>query len=264
MESIGTDIGTDKGWVPPRDVIRAFGTLGELTKDPDRTDLVGDFIGLLTGPSADRLFHRVWNDPVGRPILEEGRDLRATLADRAYLGSLPEGSLGRAYFDWTSTRDFTADGLAAEISNQVGRELSDPRSTMGKRVVDMHDLWHVLNGWDSDIFGEMHLLGYSYAQLGGWAWLFLGVIANAILTLAGRRDGIGYFRNAVRRGRAAELLVPVDWEAMLPLPLDEVRRRLSIADPEPYNRLQDKELQTLRERSPIHRWLLDSKRSPTA
>lgn len=221
----------------PRDIVTAFATLGELRKDPNRTDLVGEFIGLLTGPSADRLFRRVWREPVGRAILQEGRDLRSTLADRQYLASLPDGSLGRAYFDWTRTRDFTADGLATEISNQVARGRSDPRSTMGTRVVDMHDLWHVLNGWDSDFYGEMHLLGYSYAQLGGWAWLILGVIANAILATRGRFEGIAYLRNAIRRGRSAALLPAVDWEAMLPLPLEEVRRQLSIPAPVAYRRL---------------------------
>ena len=233
MESIGAD----RGWVHPLDIVKAFGVLGELRRNPHRTDLVGDFIGRLTGPSADRLFHKVWKDPVGRRMLQERRDLRATLADRAYLSALPAGSLGRAYFDWTSTRDFTADGLAKEISRQVGRELNNPRATMGARVVDMHDLWHILNGWDSDIFGEIHLLGYSYAQLGGWAWLILGVIANSILATKGRFEGIGYLRNAMRRGRKAALLVAVDWEAMLPLPLDEVRQRLSISPPDPYQRL---------------------------
>ncbi|MEZ5571022.1 MAG: Coq4 family protein [Halioglobus sp.] len=234
MESIGAD----RGWVHPRAILKAFSVLGELRKNPNRTDLVGEFIGSLTGPSADRLFHKVWNDPVGRRILRERRDLRETLANRDYLSSLPAGSLGRTYFDWTSTRDFTADGIANEISHQVGRELNDPRATMGARVVDMHDLWHVLNGWDSDLFGEIHLLGYSYAQLGGWAWLILGLIANGILATKGRFAGVGYFRTALRRGHKASLLVAVDWEAMLPLPLDEVRQRLSIAAPEPYQRLQ--------------------------
>ena len=230
-------LGKEKGWVHPRNIVKAFATLGELRKDPNRTDLVGEFIGLLTGPSADRLFRRVWADPVGRSILEEGRDLRATLADRPYLSSLPAGSLGRAYFDWTSTRDFTADGLAREISHQVVRGRKDARSTMGTRVVDMHDLWHVLNGWDSDINGEIHLLGYSYAQLGGWAWLILGLIANSILATRGRFEGIGYLCKAIRRGRRAALLVAVDWEAMLPLPLEEVRRQLSIPNPEAYRKL---------------------------
>ncbi|MFT4613001.1 MAG: ubiquinone biosynthesis protein COQ4 [Bacteroidia bacterium] len=263
MESVES-LGTDKGWVHPRDVVKAFATLGELSKDSKRTDLVGEFIGLLTGPSADRLFRKVWHDPVGHSILQEGRDLRATLADRTYLSSLPAGSLGLAYFDWTSTRDFTADGLAEVISNQVGRETKDPRSTMSARVVDMHDLWHVLNGWDSDIFGEMHLLGYSYAQLGGWAWLILALIANAILATLGRFEGLGYLRNSVRRGRKATLLVAVDWEAMLPLPLEEVRRQLSISDPDHYRKLPDEEVDALRKRSRFHRRRLDSNDPPPA
>lgn len=229
--------GVVKGWVHPRDIFKAFATLGEISKDPDRTDLIGEFLGLLTGPSSERLFRNVWNDPTGRTILREGRDLRATLADRSYLASLPAGSLGTAYFEWTSARELTADGLAHEVSNQVNRELNDPRSNMAARVVDMHDLWHVLNGWDSDIYGEMHLLGYSYAQLGGWAWLMLAMIANAILATRGRFEGFGYLRNAIRRGRKATLLVAVDWEAMLPLPLEDVRSQLSISDTEPYERL---------------------------
>lgn len=237
-EHSAQSIGADRGWVHARDIRRAFSVLGELMKNPNRTDLVGEFIGSLTGPSADRLFHKVWNDPVGRRILQERRDLRATLANRTYLAALPAGSFGRTYFDWTSARDFSADGLADEISNQVGRKLNNPRAIMGARVVDMHDLWHVLNGWDSDIFGEIHLLGYSYAQLGGWAWLMLGLLANGRLATRGRFEGIGYLRNAIRRGRIASLLVSVDWEAMLPLPLDQVRRQLSIAAPEPYQRLQ--------------------------
>jgi len=260
MESLGAD----KGWVHPRNVVKAFAVLGVLSKDPNRTDLVGEFIGLLTGPSADRLFRKVWRDPMGRSILQEGRDLRVVLADRAYLASLPADSLGRAYFDWTSAYDFTADGLAHQISKQVPRELKDPRSNMSARVVDTHDLWHVLNGWDSDIYGEMHLLGYSYAQLGGWAWLILALIANSILATLGRFEGFGYLRNSIRRGRKATLLVAVDWEAMLPLPLEDVRRQLSIAAPETYVRLHNEEVEVIRKRSPIHRRLMHSKRSPRA
>ena len=110
---------------------------------------------------------------------------------------------------------------------------------MAERVVDMHDLWHVLNGWDSDLYGEIHLLGYSYAQLGAWAWLILALIANFLVAIRlGRFEGFRYLRTAIRRGRKASLLVAVDWEAMLPLPLEEVRCQLSISDPEPYEKLE--------------------------
>lgn len=245
----------DKRWVGFDDVAHALAALGEVARDPDRTDAVGEFIARLTGPSADELLGRVWDDPVGRALLEEGRDLSRTLGDRAWLAALPEGSLGRVYHDWTVTRDFTADGIAGAISEQVPRTLDGPAATMAARIVDMHDLWHVLNGWDSDIHGEIHLLGFSYAQLGAWAWLGMGMLANLTLAFSGSTESIGYLRESIRRGRGAGLLVAVDWEAMLELPLDEVRRRVNIPPPVPYRRLDHSELARLRRTNPVHRLL---------
>ena len=245
----------ERKWVGPADVLRALTALKGFSADPDRTDLIGEFIGSLTGPSAADLFEQVWSDPVGRSILAEGRDLGRTLGDRDYLSTLPAGSLGRAYFDWTASRDFTAEGIAAAISSQVPRTFADPGATMGARVVDMHDLWHVLNEWDSDIHGEIHLLGYSYAQLGAYAWLGLGLLSNLALVLGGRFSGLRYLWDAVGRGREAAPLVAVDWEAMLPLPIDEVRQRLGIAPPTPYERLTYAELADLRRNGAVFRML---------
>ena len=225
------------GTVSFEDVAHALRALGGIVRDPNRTDLIGEFIGSLTGPSALQLFDAVYADPVGRVILDEGRDLRAALGDRAALAAMPEGSLGRAYLEWTAHRDFSAEGIAAAISNRVDRQLDGPFPTMAARIVDMHDLWHVLNDWDSDIHGELHLLGYSYAQLGGYAWLALGLLALPLLASGGRFEGVGYLRNAIDRGRRAKLLVAVDWEGMLPLPLDDVRRHLQVDEPVPYRKL---------------------------
>lgn len=246
---------SERGRVSPADVMHALGALGGVIRDPKRTDLIGEFIGSLTGPSAEQLFQAVWNDPLGRAILEEGRDLRATLSDRAALAALPPGSLGRTYFEWTATHAFDADGIADAVSGRVSRDLGGPFPTMATRIVDMHDLWHVLNDWDSDIHGELHLLGYSYAQLGGYAWLFLALLAILLLASAGRFEGVGYLRNAIDRGRRAELLVAADWEALLPLPLAEVRQRLGVDAPVPYRKLDFAEAEHIRRKSPVVRFL---------
>ncbi len=243
-------------WVGPADIMRALRALREVAKDPDRTDLIGEFLGSLTGPSATILYRKVWADPVGRRLLEERRDLRQTLSDRRYLASLPDGRLGRAYSDGTARHDFDAEGIADAISAQVTRDLRGPVETFGARIVDMHDLWHVLNGWDSDVYGEMHLLGYSYAQLGAWAWLLLAGVANLMLVTSGRYEGVGYVRTAIARGRKATLLPAVDWEAMLPLPIDEVRRRLDIDEPVPYDKLDvGADIAAIREKNPVYRLL---------
>jgi ubiquinone biosynthesis protein COQ4 len=246
-----------RGWVTPADLGRALRALGGVIRDPDRTDLIGEFIGSLSGPSSVRLYRRLMADPGARAILEQGRDLKATLSDRVALAKMPAGSLGRAYFEWTAKRDFDADGIADAISKQVPRELGGPYVTMAARVVDMHDLWHVLNGWDSDILGELHLLGYSYAQLDAYAWLFLGRLAALFLASGGRADSAEYLQNAIARGRKASLLAGVDWEAMLPLPVDEVRRRLDVGTPQPYEKLDQAAIERVRDNSRLLR-LLDS------
>jgi len=244
-----------RGRVTPADVAHAMKALGGVIRDPDRTDLIGEFIGSLSGPSAQRVFEAVWADPVGRAILEEGRDLRATLSDREALAAMPPGSLGRAYCEWTATHAFDADGIADAVSGQIARDFADPQATLGARVVDMHDLWHVVNGWDSDIHRELHLLGYSYAQLGGWAWLILARLAVVLLASGGRREGRGYLRTAIERGRRAHLLPAADWEALLPLPLPEVRRRLGVDEPVPYRKLEFAEAAEIRAKSPVVRFL---------
>ncbi len=244
-----------RGWVTPADLVRAMRALGGVIRDPDRTDLIGEFITSLSGSSGVRLYHEVIADPEARAILEEGRNLKETLSNRAALAAMPADSLGRAYFEWTSKRDFDAEGIADAVREQVPRTLGGPFPTLAARVVDMHDLWHVLNGWDSDIHGEIHLLGFSYGQLGSYGWFVLGRVAVLFLSSGGRSDSAGYFRHAIARGRKARTLAGVDWEAMLPLPLEEVRRRLQVDEPVPYNRLERADLERIRNESPVLRFL---------
>lgn len=243
------------GWVSPRDWVRALRALGGVIRNPDRTDLIGEFISSVSGSSGMRLYADVMSDPEARAILMEGRDLKATLSDRESLAAMPVGSLGRTYFEWTERRDFDAEGIADAISKQVPRDLDGPVATLAARVVDQHDLWHVLNGWDSDVHGEVHLLGFSYAQLGGRGWWILGRLAVFFLASAGRKDSAGYFRHAMARGRDARMLAGVEWEAMLPRPLEEVRRSLGIDAPVPYEKLDRADVERLRGESPVLRFL---------
>ena len=99
-----------------------------------------------------------------------------------------------------------------------------------ERLTAMHDLWHVLTGYGIDVAGEATLLSFSFPQIGNRPLAFLTVLA---FVTGPKREGLHFQRvlwQAFRRGRAATFLPAAHYEALLPLPLDRVRRQLGIRD----------------------------------
>lgn len=103
---------------------------------------------------------------------------------------------------------------------------------MFERLRDSHDLWHVLSGYGRDSVGEASVMAFSYGitRVRG-----MGLIALAAGTQGSRRFPYywqRYLLKAWRRGRRARSVLSADYEALLPLPLPEVRRRLGVEPPE--------------------------------
>ena len=149
--------------------------------------------------------------------------------------ALPEGTLGREYARFMDAERITADGLE-EASQAVRRvEFVDERAhCLSDRLRDMHDLWHVVTGYGRDLVGEAALLAFSYAQIRNRGVGFIVAIGYLKFWQEGQRDVLPTIRQGWRRGRKAALLPAADWEALLALPLVEVRRRLRIDDPPAY------------------------------
>lgn len=214
---------------------RAWHALKGLIRDPERTDLVFEIIDSLDGPAFEREFARFRLHPDGQRLLRERPDLLATLSDREALRRMPEGSFGRAYARFMDAENLTAGGLVEAENAAIGHdanEIVDPdRRFFGDRLRDMHDLWHVLTGYGRDEAGEAANLAFTVGQVPSrGVWLI--VLAAAVLgpwSLAFSWQR--YLFRAWRRGRRASKLSLVRYEDLLPLPLDEVRRRLHIALP---------------------------------
>jgi ubiquinone biosynthesis protein COQ4 len=102
---------------------------------------------------------------------------------------------------------------------------------------DIHDLWHVVTGYQRDLFGEHALLAFSYAQTRNHGIGFIVVMAAIRRWREGRRDVIPLAWEGYRRGRRAESLVAADWEALLARPLAEVRCLLKVEEPPVYTPL---------------------------
>src|SRR6185369_14096991 len=190
--------------------------MGALIDDPDDTAQVFRIIRALSGNSFERLFQRVLADPVGSRILNERRDILPVLQDRDRLRQLPEGTLGREYARFLDQEGISAEGLV-EASDGFDDSvfLDDRAELLSRRLRDIHDLWHVVTGYQRDLFGEVALLAFTYAQIRNGGIGFIVLIAMLKEWREGYRDGLALSRGAYFRGRRAGFFAAADWEALL-------------------------------------------------
>lgn len=216
--------------------LAALRAIRGLIRDPDDTKLVFDIISALSGKSGERLFARFESTETGARLLAERLELLARLSDRESLLALPVGTLGRTYAEFMGREQISADGLVgASEDGGTGQDpdLPPERQWFGMRLRDMHDLWHVVSGYNRDLVGEASLLAFTYAQTRNRG---IGLIVAAAWWRAGQEhpEARPIIREGYRRGKRAEWLPGQDWEALLEQPLEKVRSQLGLGTPPTY------------------------------
>lgn len=217
--------------------LAALRAIRALIRNPDDTARVFDVIDALSGKTRARLFERFERDPSGVRLLRERPDLLARLADRERLLALPPGTLGRSYAEFMAREQISADGLVDASAVSRNERLPAERRWFADRLRDMHDLWHVVTGYERDLIGEASLLAFTYAQTRNPG---IGFIVAAAYWKAGRvdRSARPLLREGYRRGARAAWLPAEPWEELLELPLAQVRERLGVGDPPVYEQLR--------------------------
>ena len=214
--------------VPKKDWGAAFGALKRLLHDKDATEEVFEIMRALNGDSTRKGYSRLLATAEGGRLAYRREELAQKLADRAWLATLPPGSLGAVYRDFTDAGGVTPQGLVA-VSNHVMMDLEHPVAWFGRRIRDSHDLWHVTTGYGLDSLGEACLVAFSYAQTRSLGWAFIAVGAAFKSRKAPvKQPYVAAIREGFARGRAARWLPAQDWVALLPLPLADVRARLGL------------------------------------
>ena len=211
--------------------LTAVGAIGRLLRDPDRTEEAFLLVRALDAGAIDRIFDRFAASEEGARMLDERPSLLEHLSDRDALAALPEGSLGREYVAFCEREGITPGALVEASQDPLRDRLSEPHRYVADRLRDSHDLWHVIVGARTDVFGELAILAFSAPQtqnLGLRAISLAGVLRSfgvpgPLGATARRLVHAGW-----RRGRRARWLIDVPWERWLELPLDEVRARLKI------------------------------------
>ena len=232
--------------------LRAFREM-RASRDPDDTAQAVRMLGALSGRSIERTMRLFHSSYEGREILARKRSLLDVLTHREALMALPEDSFGRVYAEWMTREELSAEGLvaASEAASQGDGETDGPYAVLGCRVREMHDLLHVITGYGRDLVGEIGVLAFTYAQTrhSGIGFLlsvayFRSLFSRADDPAAGSKEARSAMRQQMRegyrRGREADWIIGADWEALLELPITEVRERFQIPEPPAYHEVRSK------------------------
>jgi ubiquinone biosynthesis protein COQ4 len=187
---------------------------------------VGDALG---GMSDERHLRRMLESPVVQQMIVDKVSLVDALADHDSLGAMHPASLGRAFLAFSQRHGIDPRKLI-ESQHAMSRDhaqLDSLRQWLSDRLTVMHDLWHVLAGYEASTAGESALMCFSLPQRVNDRALPIFILMSVATRKVGLRDAI----EAIRRGRKAVYLPAQPLEELLGLPLDQARERLGITPP---------------------------------
>lgn len=219
------------------DPLRAAKALRRLMADKEDTEQVFEIMRALNGRAVPRGYLRLRRTAAGEALALARPELAPHLDARVWMEGLAPGTVGAAYAAFVDAQGFTAEGLAQESRKGAVLKIAvdHPFAWYGRRLRDVHDIWHVLTGYGRDALGEACVVAFSHAQGAG---LGFGVIGLAgALRLQSVNPGLPIrkaVREAWRRGRRAAWLIGEDYEALLAEPLDAARSRLRLTPPATY------------------------------
>lgn len=224
-----------------RDWRGALTALRRLLADANDTEQVFLIMRALNAGTVKRGYARLLRTSEGGRLAYQRVELAERFSDPAFVSSFAPGSVGAAYAAFLKHTGYCAQGLA-KISriDDPFRETQHPYAWYGRRMRDIHDIWHVLTGYKADEpLGEACLVAFSYAQTRGlgWAVIAIGAAITAWRTPAGK-PALRAIWEGYRRGRKASWLPPEDYERLLAEPLEAARSRLRLNVPIAYMALQ--------------------------
>ena len=186
--------------------------------DPSRADMVALLGELTGGPALTRIRDRMAGSPSGARILAQRPRVTSALLAAPY----PAGSFGAAYAAYMSHHAFEP-----EARHEV-RFVADPELRyVLQRYREVHDFWHTLAGLPATVTCELAVKWLEALQT-GLPMPALGALVGPLRLHPAKRATLlrHYVPWAVGVARDAEYLMAVEYEAMLGLPLEDVRAAL--------------------------------------
>lgn len=204
----------------------------ELLKDKERTEEVFRIFEALPWRGMRAAGTRLLRSERGQVLRAREPFLPAILDDHAALRRMAPGSLAHAYCDFMEREGLSAQGLVDEFAKfaQGKPRHHDQFQWYMNRMRDVHDMLHVLTGYGRDSLGEACVLAFTYSQQPSLAHLFIGYMAalNIRKTVPSKAPVLRAIREGQKLGKACPRLAEQSISELLPLPIEEARRRLNI------------------------------------
>ncbi len=148
------------------------------------------------------------------------------------LARCPAGSLGAQFHTLVVENGFDLEVLDRDA---LGLDkLPAPLDYLNARILQCHDLWHIVAGYETTALHEVAISAFQLGQFGHhYSSMFLGMVLSRIAFE--RPEGgaimLPVILSAWAHARRTPPLLGVNWEALWDKPLSVVRSRLGV---EPY------------------------------
>ncbi len=146
------------------------------------------------------------------------------------LAACPRDSLGGSMHAFVVDNGFDLEVLDRDSLGLL--ELPPPLDYCNVRILQCHDIWHLVAGHATSGLHEVSISGFQMAQFGHqYSSMFLGMLQTKVAFT--QPPEITTFTldtilSGYRHGRVSPPLIGVEWEGLWTLPVPELRTRLGI------------------------------------
>jgi ubiquinone biosynthesis protein Coq4 len=145
------------------------------------------------------------------------------------LGAQPIGSLGHDFYRLITDNNFNLEVLDRE--EYILQDIPPAQRYLNLRILQMHDVWHLVGGYRTTALQEVAISSFSLAQFGHHYSAML-ISTAAVASVFNSIDAFGLSMQVIAEGwlhgRTTPSFMAIEWENEWHLPISEIHARHDI------------------------------------
>ena len=176
-------------------------------------------------PTALDGFSRLMQSSPGADSMLETRYLSPT-PDVDALRHCAEGSLGHAFVEYLDSNNLDTNLLRESAFIPAHKARGNDEGYLAERGFQLHDLFHVLTGYDTSPLGEVKVVSFTVAQAPA-PYPAMIIASRPLQMVLYQPELLPFVMDAITegwaRGRKAKPMLPIAWEDHWDAPLAELQ-----------------------------------------